>query len=214
MMALILFDYDGVLADTLKDLLRFSQEICDELGIQHQVVKQDISTLEAMSFANLGRRIGVPEALVDEFVRRSLEKVANKKEPPRIFPELAAVVKTLSTRHILGVVTTNSSPNVKAFLRQHGLEDCFRAIYGIDQPGSKAQKISQARNQFAAADEAVFMIGDAASDIRAAQEASAQSIGIGWGHQSVEMLIRAQADYIVHSPKELLEIFTLDGRSL
>jgi phosphoglycolate phosphatase len=214
MMALILFDYDGVLADTLQDLLRFSQEICDELGIGHQVIEQDISTLEAMSFANLGRRIGVPEALVDEFVRRSLEKVAKKKEPPRIFAELAAVVKTLSTRHILGVVTTNSSPNVKAFLRQHGLADCFRAIYGIDQPGSKAQKISQARSQFAAADEAVFMIGDAASDIRAAQEASAQSIGVGWGHQSVEMLVRAQADYIVHSPKELLEIFTWEGSSL
>lgn len=207
-MTLILFDYDGVLADTLDDLLRFSQEICDELDVRHHVVKEDISTLEAMSFANLGRRVEIPEELIEEFVRRSLEKVANKKSPPRIFQELAEVVKDLSTRHILGIVTTNSTQNVKAFLVEHNLENCFRAIYGVDLPGTKAEKISQAQSQFTAAGEAVFMIGDSASDIRSASEASAKSIGVRWGHQSVEMLIRAKADYIVYTPKELLEIFT------
>lgn len=206
-MTLILFDYDGVLADTLDDLLRFSQEICDEFGVPHHVVKEDISTLESMSFANLGRRVEIPEELIEEFVRRSLEKVANKKSPPRIFPELAEVVMDLSTRHILGVVTTNSTQNVKAFLAEHGLEDCFRVIYGVDQPGTKTEKIAQARGQFTAANEAVFMIGDSASDIRSANEASAKGIGVSWGHQSVEILIRAKADFIVYSPKELQKIF-------
>lgn len=210
-MALILFDYDGVLADTLDDLLKFSQEICDELGVQHHVVREDISTLEAMSFANLGRRVEVPESLIEEFVHRSLEKVANKKSPPHIFPGLAQVVRELSTRHILGIVTTNSSRNVKAFLKEHKLKDCYRAIYGVDQPGTKAEKITQSRKQFAAANEAVFMIGDAASDIHAARDASAKSIGVSWGHQSVEMLTRAKADYIVNSPRELLDIFSQEG---
>src|SRR5258707_8268222 len=197
-MALILFDFDGVLADTLDDLLQFSQEICSELGVLHNVVKEDISTLEAMSFANIGRQMEVPESLIEEFVRRSLEKVANKKSPPCIFKGLTEVVRDLSTRHILGIVTTNSSPNVKAFLIEHGLEDCIRAIYGVDLPGTKAEKISQARSQFAAAGEAVFMIGDSASDIRSASEASVKSIGVSWGHQSMEMLIRAKANYIVY----------------
>jgi phosphoglycolate phosphatase len=207
-MRLILFDFDGVLADTLDDLLKFSQEICDELGVQHRVVREDVSTLEAMSFANLGRQMGVPESQVDEFVRRSLEKVAKKKSPPQIFPGLTQVVRDLSSRHILGIVTTNSTANVKAFLVRHGLEDCFRAIYGLDQPGSKAEKISQARSQFAAEDEAVYMVGDSASDIRSASEASATSIGVSWGHQSVEMLLHAKADHIVNSPGELLKLFS------
>jgi phosphoglycolate phosphatase len=206
-MALILFDFDGVLADTLDDLLKFSQEICDDLGIQHQVVKEDISTLQAMSFANLGRQVKVPEPMVEEFVRLSLEKVANKKKPPRIFSGLADVVKDLSAKHVLGIVTTNSSANVKAFLIEHGLEDCFRAIYALDMPGSKTEKILLAQNQFAANGEAIFMIGDSASDIRSAIEASAKSIGVSWGHQSVEMLMQAKADFIVYSPKELAELF-------
>ncbi len=94
-MTLILFDFDGVLADTLDDLLQFSQEICNELGVHHQVVKEDISILEAMSFANIGRQMEVPEPLIDEFVRRSLAKVANKKSPPCIFKGLAEVVRDL-----------------------------------------------------------------------------------------------------------------------
>lgn len=206
-MTLILFDFDGVLADTLEDLLKFSQEICDELGIAHQAAKEDISTLETMSFANLGRRMGMPETLVDEFVRRSLEKVAARESPADIFPGLAKVIRDLSTRHVLGIVTTNSSPNVKAFLIKHELEDCIHAIYGLDLPGSKAEKFSQAREQFAADGEAVFMIGDSASDIRSAIEASATGIGVSWGHQSVEMLTRAGAEVIVHSPQELADLF-------
>jgi len=160
-----------------------------------------------MSFATFGRQLEVPETLIDEFVRRCLEKVARKESPPAIFTGLAEVVRDLSAEYVLGIVTTNSTKNVKTFLVQHGLEDCIRVIYGVDLPGSKAEKISQARDQFTAAGEAVFMIGDSASDIRAAREASAKSIGVSWGHQSVEMLIRAKADYVVYSPNELTEIF-------
>ena len=38
-MALIIFDYDGVLADTLDDLIRFGQEACNQLGVNHVVTK-------------------------------------------------------------------------------------------------------------------------------------------------------------------------------
>ena len=50
-MALILFDYDGVLADTLGDMILFAQQVCDELGVNHVVTPQDLNSLEIMSFA-------------------------------------------------------------------------------------------------------------------------------------------------------------------
>jgi phosphoglycolate phosphatase-like HAD superfamily hydrolase len=45
-MALIIFDFDGVLADTLNDLIQFGQEVCDELGIKHVVKKEGVTTLK------------------------------------------------------------------------------------------------------------------------------------------------------------------------
>lgn len=205
-MALILFDFDGVLADTLGDMLRFAQEACNELGIQHFVTQGDLSNLEVMSFAEYGRACEVPEQMVEEFVRRCTGKFGAKKSPPAIFEKLDEIVRKLSASHILGVVTGNTKQNVKTFLVEHELDDCIRAVYGVDSPGSKSEKISLAQTQFAVENEAVFMVGDSLSDIRAARQAGVKSIAVSWGHQSLEMLIRAAPDYLVHLPQELPEL--------
>ena len=214
-MALIIFDFDGVLADTLNDLIQFGQEVCDELGIKHVVNKEDLSNLESMSFASFGRACEVPEHLVDEFVQRCLERFSEKKSPPAIFNGLSTIVRNFAVNHTLAIITTNSSRNVNAFLIEHGLGKCIHAVYGVDIPGSKAQKISIARNQFSVDTkrETVFMIGDSLSDIRAAKEASVTSVAVTWGHQSLDHLLRGAPDYVVRFPHELVEVIEKQNES-
>ena len=207
-MALIIFDFDGVLADTLDDLVQFGQEVCTELGVNHIVRKEDLRNLESMSFASFGRACEVPEHLVDEFVQRCLKRFAEKKSPPAIFNGLSTIVRSLSIHNTIAIVTTNSSQNVHAFLVEHGLSGYIHAVYGVDSPGSKAQKISIARNRHSAGTRPgpVFMVGDSLSDIRAAKEAAATSIAVTWGHQDVEYLLSGDPDYVVDFPHDLLEI--------
>lgn len=204
-MTLILFDFDGVLADTLGDLLQFGQDVCDELGVSHVATPADLDSLEIMSFATYGRQLEVPENLVDEFVRRCLAKFGEKKSPPDIFKGLDKVVQKLSAGNTICIVTGNLSENVKDFLVAHQLDGYIRAIFGVDSQGSKAEKISLARSQFAKDGEVVYVVGDSVSDVRAAKEASVKSIAVNWGHQNAEMLIRAAPDYFVHSPQELMD---------
>jgi phosphoglycolate phosphatase len=203
-MALIIFDYDGVLADTLNDLIRFGQQACDQLGVKHTVTKDDLSNLEVMSFATFGQACEVPEHLIDEFVKISLNLFAGKESPPDIFDGLSDVIRHLSSKHKIAIVTTNSSKNVHAFLNKHRLDNLIHAVYGVDTPGSKAQKISLARERFG--EESVFMIGDALSDLRTAKEAGVTSIAVTWGHQSLEALMKGKPEYVVNSPHELIEI--------
>lgn len=207
-MALIIFDYDGVLADTLDDLLLFGQEACDKLGVKHAVTKNNINNLEVMSFASFGQACEVPEHLIDEFVKICLNSIAKKKTPPAVFTGLSDVLKHLSIDHKIAVVTTNSSQNVNAFLIKHGLDSFVHAVYGIDSPGSKAQKITALQSQFLKNKklESVFMVGDALSDILAAKEASVISVAATWGHQSLENLLRGDPDHMIHSPYELIGI--------
>jgi phosphoglycolate phosphatase len=206
--ALIIFDFDGVLADTLDDLLRVGQEACDELGVKHVVRKEDLSNLEVMSFATYGLACGVPEHLVDEFVHICLKRISEKKTPSAMIDGLGNAVRHLATNHTIAIVTTNSTQNVNAFLAEHGLGGCVHAVYGVDSPGSKAQKISMARDRFSASAkrEPVFMVGDSLSDMRAAKEASVTSIAVTWGHQSLEYLLRGDPDYVVHHPNELIRV--------
>lgn len=207
-MALIIFDFDGVLADTLNDLVQFGQDVCDELGINHVVNKDDLSNLESMSFASFGRACEIPEHLVDEFVQKCLKRFAEKKSPPAIFNGLSHIIRHFAIHNTIAIITTNSSQNVNAFLSEHGLDGYVHAVYGVDIPGSKAQKISIARNQFSAGAmrESVFMVGDSLSDIMAAKEASATSIAVTWGHQSLERLLRGDPDYVVRFPQDLIEV--------
>src|SRR5215208_734188 len=207
-MTLIIFDYDGVLADTLDDLLQFGQEACNQLGVKHKVTKNDLNDLEVMSFATYGRACEVPEHLVDEFVKLCLNSFAEKKSPPAIFTGLSNIITHLSVNHRIAIVTTNSSQNVNAFLVKHGLEGFIHAVYGVDSPGSKAQKIAMARDQLVDSkkQEAVFMVGDSLSDVLAAKDASVRSIAVTWGHQSLEYLLRGDPDYVVSSPHDLIDV--------
>ncbi|NOH02769.1 MAG: HAD family hydrolase [Chloroflexi bacterium] len=205
-MALVTFDYDGVLADTLNDLIRFGQEACNRLGVKHVVTKGDLSNLEVMSFATFGQACEVPEHLIDEFVKISLNLFAEKESLPAIYDGLSEVINHLSAHHKIAIVTTNSSQNVHAFLAKHGLDNLIHAVYGVDTPGSKAQKISIARERFAKNGEAVFMIGDSLSDVRAARETGVTSIAVTWGHQSLETLMLGEPDYVVNNPQSLIEV--------
>jgi len=207
-MALIIFDYDGVLADTLDDLIQFGQQACNQLGVKHLVTKDDLGSLEVMSFATYGRACEVPEPLVDEFVKICLNLFAEKESPPGIFTGLSEVIRHLFASHMLAIVTTNSSQNVHAFLVEHGLDSLIHAVYGVDSPGSKAQKISMARGRLLEnrKSESVFMVGDSLSDVLTAKEAGVTSIAVTWGHQSLETLLRGKPDYVVNSPQHLIEV--------
>ena len=205
-MALILFDFDGVLADTLGDLLQFGQEVCDELGVKHVATTDDLDSLEIMSFATYGRQLEVPEHLVDEFVSGCTARFIQKPHPPKIFDGMTQVIEELSAHHTIGIVTGNATRAVENFLLENGIRQCVSAIFALDQPGSKSEKILRAKGQLAGNTKDFYYAGDAVSDIHAARETSVKSIAVSWGHQSLGRLVKAKPDYIVHSPKELMEV--------
>jgi len=202
---LIIFDFDGVLADTFSDMIRFAQEACDELGVDHVVTPEDLRDLEVMSFATFGAACDVPKELTEEFVKRCTRKFAEKKTPPPIFDGLPDIIRKLSEESILSVVTGNTTENVDSFLAYHGLQDCFRTVCGVDIPGSKVEKIKMVKSQFEAGSKATYLIGDSLSDIQSAHEANVRSIAVSWGHQTFELLERGKPDVIIHKPTEILE---------
>ena len=206
-MALILFDFDGVLADTLDDMLNFAQEVCIELGVNRIPTPADLDTLETMSFVEYGRQLGVPPALANEFANRCLKRFIERSQPPKIFMGMAQVVGKLSAHHTIAIVTGNTTRAVENFLIENDIRQCISAIFAVDQPGSKVYKILKAKNQLATAKDNVYYVGDAVSDIHAARQASVKSVAVGWGHQSLSKLAKAEPDHVVHSPQEIIAVF-------
>jgi phosphoglycolate phosphatase len=202
-MAIILFDFDGVLADTLEDLLDFAREACAQMDFQRNPTPADLDVLETMSFVDYGRQLKLPPQTIDEFVSRCLQMFNQKPHPPKIFQGMERVVAEAAKENILAIVTGNTTPTVEAFLNEYGLREHIKRVIGVERKASRPEKIRIALRELGQVEENVYMVGDAVSDIRAAKETSIKSIAAGWGHQSPSRLMAADPDYLVNSPQEL-----------
>ena len=203
-MSIILFDFDGVLADTLNDMLDFAREACAQLGLLRNPTPADLDALETMSFVEYGRQLMVPAQHIDEFVNRCLHMFNQRPHPPKIFEGMDRVVTEAAKRHIIAIVTGNTTPTVEAFLKEYDLHTHVRLVIGVEQKGSRPEKIRRAIKMLEQSTESAYMVGDAVSDIRAARRTSIGSVAVGWGHQSSSRLREAKPDYLVSSPHELL----------
>ena len=206
---LLIFDFDGVLADTLDDMLRYAEEVCSQLGHPCKPTKGDLDAVERMEFDEFARQLKLPEEKIKDFTRRNFELFTSRQQPLKIFDGIRDVVAQLSATSKIGIVTGNASEVVWDFLDYYGLTEYVDIVLGADDSGSRSEKILKAADSIGEPGGEIYMVGDAASDIRAARRASVKSVAVTWGHQSREKLEVAQPDCLVHSPEGLLQL--LDG---
>jgi phosphoglycolate phosphatase len=204
---ILIFDFDGVLADSLRPMLLYAGQVCQELGYPCTPTKKDLEILDRMEFSEFGRQLGIPEGKIGIFVKRNFELFSRREEPLAITPGIESVIRELSQKAILVVITGNSFRVVGKFLETYRLNE-FQTILGAEDDGSRVDKILQVISLNGGSKDKVYMIGDAVSDIRAAREAGIKSIAIAWGHQSKEKLLTENPDFLVDRPEDLLTLFS------
>lgn len=198
-----LFDYDGVLADTIDDMLRLAGETCAEMGYPRAPTPADLDALETMSFVTYGIQLGIPADRAQEFARRTMARFEARPAPPRIFPGMGEVVRQAAGRGPVGIVTGSSTRAVLRFLEAHRLGAQIDVLIPVEHPGSRADKIRAALTQLGRRPEEACLIGDAVSDVRACWETGVRSVAVAWGHQRAERLRAAGADHLVHTVEDL-----------
>ena len=160
MTRIILFDFDGVLADTLDDMLNFSRAICSTLGHDCRPAPRDLDALELMDILSYGRQLGLPTDKLEDFGAMMVEQFRLKQEPPALFAGLADVIRQISQNSRIGIVTGNSTEMVREFVAYHGLDDYFSCVLGADAPGTRGDKIRRAVQEQEGGLASTFMVGD------------------------------------------------------
>ncbi len=203
----IVFDFDGVLADTLQDMLDAAKTVCAAMGNPCEPSPADLNALDQMSFAEFGRQLGVPAGRLTEFVERTFRLFVSRPSPPPIFPGMRQVILRLAQTCRIGILSGNTSAVVTRFLEQYELAASVAQVFTEEVPGNRADKLARLIALLGDHGDQAYMVGDAVSDIRAARQASALSVAVTWGHQSEEKLRRLHPNYLVHNPGELLGIW-------
>lgn len=204
---LVIFDFDGVLADTLDEMLHIAGLVCEMMGYPCTPSPSDLEVLNKMEFRELGKQLGIPENHVDEFVERTFGMFGARAVPPRIFPGMREVVTTLSKDHKIGILTGNTFQVVDRFLEVNDLSAAIAIVMSADEPGSRSEKLCRIVSQLGGPGVQSYLVGDAVSDVQVARTCAVTSIAVSWGHQSETKLLSVDPDYLVHTPLELLALF-------
>ncbi len=201
---MLIFDYDGVIADSLEYNLEITNRACALAapGARMATV-DDLHELSSMSFDELAGAIGVevdeiPACLVE--INRLL---AIPNERTKLFPGMAEVIRKAADKHRLAIVSHNTEIAIDQVLTINGLRNCFSDILGAESVGDKTEQIGFLLDKYHIDGKQAYMIGDSVSDIISARLAGVNSIAVSWGFQPLNRLKPAQPDFIVTSPEQL-----------
>jgi phosphoglycolate phosphatase len=208
--ALVVFDLDGTLIDSSRDLAAALNQTLDRLhpGTPPLSVDQVRAMIGdgALKLITRGlRAVGLRDApqdalpvFLDCYATRLLEET-------RLYPGVREMLEALSSRH-LAVLTNKPGDFSRTILEGLGVARFFRRIYGGgDLPAKKPDPVGLHRLLTEAGVEPVraVMVGDSAIDVRTGRAAGVRTIGVRYGFDT-DGLRQEPPDLLVDDPRELV----------
>jgi phosphoglycolate phosphatase len=202
---LVIFDFDGTIADTFDAGLMILNKLAGEFGFRPLEAK-DLEKARDMRTHQLVRFLGVPARKMSRIARRGSEELhgcIQSIQPLRGMAEALHELRRLG--YSLGIITSNTEINVNIFLRNHGLE-LFDFIRCSSKLLGKARMIrSVIRKQHVPAVDILF-VGDETRDIEACQRVGIRIVAVTWGYNSRRSLVAMKPDFVFDDPQELVSL--------
>ena len=196
-----MFDFDGVIADSLSLQSRAFVDTMTEHGLHHLATpEQFVDFLEDNWFAAL-EAAGVPREAATQ-----VDDSIGELPSPELFPGMAAVLERLAAAHTVVVITSSRTDQVERVLEERGVAGVTEVI-GADKDESKTRRIRDARSRFGPGRPAWY-VGDTVGDMVEAREAGVRTVGAAWGWHGPERLGRVHPDRLAHEPQDLLDLFS------
>ena len=201
---LVMFDFDGVVADSFDVYFAEFTYVCTEMGLKR------LNSREA--FLKLMEGNPLKQLFWSGFPIWRLKRVAQKFQP-RIeeasrtfqpFEGMPEVVTEIAGRHPVYVITHNATQFVNDFMEKYGIRG-VKDVLGSDAEQSKIKKIRSIIRHHP--ERTPYYIGDTKGDMREAHKAGAIPIAVAWGYHSVEKLLEGNPQHVVESPAALVRLF-------
>ncbi len=200
MLKAILFDFDGVIANTFD----FCYQINKSLG----------SGLTEDQYRDLFNG-----NINDHFKEQAVDKREQKKGDGQFFkfyrpelmklhpvPGMVEVIKKLAESSMLFIISSTDSGIIKDFLALEALLTCFTEVLGNDVDYSKVNKIKMIQEKYKFLSGDCVFITDTLGDIREAEKCGVKAIAVTWGYQPAETLAKGKPLKIINKPEDLVEI--------
>jgi phosphoglycolate phosphatase len=199
---LFLFDFDGVLSDSLDLYAEAVARCLERIGTPIVKTREDYLALFDGNFYESMASGGVDLAAFAQAAQEILPGI--DYDAMRPFAGLLPVLESLKKDHLLAVISSNGSRTIHRMLERFGFDPCFEEVLGSDFLFSKKEKIDHALAKYGIPPERTFYIGDTTGDIVEARAAGVRTVAVTWGWHSRERLAAAHPDFLIDRPEDLL----------
>jgi phosphoglycolate phosphatase len=212
MKSTIVFDFDGTIADTFTvvlDIFHRLERRTKPLTEEEQVLMRGAALMQVRlrSVIRAASRLDVPFwrlpflfAVAQFLLRRRMHEVQPYPGMPELIKQLAA------DGHTLFIVSSNSSHNIKKFLKAQNLQKYFATVYGDVRPQKKAKMLKHIVGKKKQRAKKAWLVGDEDRDIRAGKSAGMTTVAVSWGYNSIFQLQEAKPKRIVTTADALNKI--------
>jgi phosphoglycolate phosphatase-like HAD superfamily hydrolase len=207
----IIFDFDGVIADslavTMKNINLLANGLFNEIGPVYN--KEDMERLFDVKLADSLAKYGYDRVKTKSFYdahSQLMNRSASKSEI-KIMNGISKFIHGLPT--VCSIISSSCLSYMQSVFKGSDLKaDDFNLIIGRETNGSKGEKILWFCDKYSCAANEVIYIGDTASDVLTCQEISVPILAAGFGFHSYEFLMKFKPDYCVHNMHELEAILS------
>ena len=204
MKPVILFDLDGVIADSWESFFKASCPLMGTLGLEHLSKPETILEMfEGNFILNLLKEMH-PRALTPDLQRQLSDVLKQVMEGCSPFDGIQQALSALAEQHTLFLVTSNDTEAARSFLNVHQL-NYFEEIVGSDKEPSKIRKINTIQQRFP--EQSLYYVGDTLGDLLEASAANAIPVAAGWGWHDKATLMKGNPAYYLQQPSELPQYF-------
>jgi len=202
-----LFDIDGTLLDSARDICSAVQQVLDA----HGGGAKDFEYLK--SFVGL-HLIDLFQDVFPAYGRERIDELILEYRTiylgrghrlTKVYPGAKEALTVLGGRK--STATTKGTPTTRAVLTQFGLIEHFDHVQGTDGIPYKPAPdvILAAMAALGARPEECLMIGDSTADMEAGHRAGVKTCAVRYGYGKLEELARLEPDYWVDDLRALVE---------
>ena len=204
MKKIVIFDFDGTLADTLDAIVRITNRLSEEFGYQ-PTHPEKLSQIQNLSSWQIIQQSGISWLKLPVLVQRVKTELKNDLDLIYLFPGISHVLMELKQQsYQLYIITSNSKSNVITVLERYHLIPLFNNIYSGITLFGKDRMINKLLFHEKISPEQAIYIGDETRDIEAAKKSKVKSIAVSWAFNSAQVLAQHHPDRLIHNPQELI----------
>ena len=212
----VIFDLDGTLLDTIDDLTNSINYALNKFGLATHSPKQ------CLKMIGNGKENFVKKALPADklHLAEKLLEIAwghyydNALIETRIYPEMLETLEKLADYGVKMAVLTNKDQKTAKMIVDHYFCDrFFDSVTGAVNdiaPKPEPEKILNLINKMGFSAEKTLMVGDSEADIAVGKNADVTVAAVSWGFRDKDTLEALSPDYLIDSPRQLLEIIDFE----